>query len=79
MKRADLPPVEFLVKARQVLLPPGPGMPETRVQVDAGPQWGLFEMTFVVRQYSNGSWVWEINTSKCLNSPAAPGSESPVL
>ncbi len=69
MKRADLPPVDFLVKARQELPPPGQGRPSTLVRIDAGPQWGRFELTFVVRQYSNGSWVWEISTSKCLDPP----------
>jgi hypothetical protein len=72
MKRADLPPVDFLVKARQELPAPGQGKPPTVVQVDAGPQLGLFELTFVVRQYSNGSWVWEIGRSQRINPPTQP-------
>jgi hypothetical protein len=68
MKRADLPPVEYLVKAREELPPPGPGVPEKLVQVDAGPRWGHFRLTFVVRQYSSGRWVWELGSSKCLGA-----------
>lgn len=68
MKHADLPPVDFLVKARQGLPAPGPGRPPSIVRIDAKPHGGRFELTFVVRQYSNGSWVWEISTSKRLDA-----------
>ena len=67
MKRSDLPPVEYLVKARENLPAPGPGLAPKVMRVDAGPGLGRFELTFVVRQYSSGNWVWEIGGSKCLD------------
>ncbi len=73
MKHADLPSVDTLVRARQGLPPPGPGRPATLVRIDAGPPDGRFELTFVVRQYSNGSWVWEISNSKRLDPPPSAG------
>ena len=69
MNPDDLPPVEFLVKARQHLPPPGPGLPRSQVDVNAGPRLGRFELTFVIRQYSSGRYVWEIDSSKCVDPP----------
>jgi hypothetical protein len=67
MRRKDMPPAEFLVEARKHLPPPGPEAESMRVRVDAGPQWGMFELNFIVRRYSSGDWVWEIGSSQCLD------------
>jgi hypothetical protein len=69
MNPEDLPPVEFLVKARQHLPPPGPGLEPSHIRVDAGPRLGRFDLVFVVRQYSSGRWVWEIDSSKSVDPP----------
>jgi len=82
MKRKDIPPAEFLVEARQNLPPPGQGIPAHLVRVDAGLQWGVFEIAFVVRQYSSGRWIWESAAASAgrVNYAAAyPGGREALI
>jgi hypothetical protein len=66
----DIPPADLLVEAKLKLIEPGPEAPATPVLVDAGPERGQFAITFVPRQYSNGSWHWEIWRSKRVVRPS---------
>ena len=68
MQGRDLPPAEFLVKAKKNLAAPGPDAAPTQMCVDAAPRGGLFMVTFVPRRYSNGTWEWEIGSSKRFDS-----------
>ena len=70
MQQNDLPSVDILVKAKLKLIQPGPDAPPTPVLVDAGPERGQFAITFIPRQYSNGSWGWEIWRSKRVDRPS---------
>jgi hypothetical protein len=64
MHARDVPPAACLVRARQLLGEPGPEAESMLVRLDAGTEWGRFNVTFVPRQYSNGTWRWEIWSSK---------------
>ena len=63
--RTEFPPRNIVATAIQQLPMPEPGVPPQVRRIDSC-DWGLFEVTFVVRpnpQQKSRGWFWEIETS----------------
>ena len=76
----EFPPGYFIATAMNKLPAAGPEMPARTVEIDAGPMWGWYRVTFVVQRNPRQgmrSWFWVMETGVRLPLPASPSEEIP--
>jgi hypothetical protein len=71
------PPTDQLAAAIKNLPRASPAIPPQTVDIDAGPAYGRFRVTFVVRQNpgrGTPTWFWGVESSERTTPPASGGT-----
>jgi hypothetical protein len=64
------PPGNYISDAMQTLPPAAPELPLQTVEIDAGPLWGRYRVTFRAKanpRRGMRSWFWVMNTGERLD------------
>ena len=67
----QFPPGHYIATAMNRLPPPGPDLPPQTVEIDAGPRWGRYRVTFAVKRNPRQGmrdWFWVMDTGTRLDA-----------
>ena len=70
-RKDQYPPTNHLAAAIKKLPKPGPGVQPQTVEIDAGPGFGVYSVTFVVRQNPGRrtqAWFWGVENGEKIGT-----------